>query len=82
MEGSELDIREEALKAIARRAMKRKTGARGLRTILESTLLNSMYELPSLENVSKVVVDESVIDGESEPFILYENVPGKSATGE
>ena len=73
MEGAELDIREEALKAIARRAMARKTGARGLRTILESTLLNSMYELPSMENVSKVVVDESVIEGESEPFILYED---------
>ena len=73
MEGAELDIREEALKAIARRAMARKTGARGLRTILESTLLNSMYELPSLENVTKVVVDESVIEGDSEPFILYED---------
>ena len=82
MEGSELDIREEALQAIARRAMGRKTGARGLRTILESTLLNSMYELPSLENVSKVVVDESVIDGESEPFILYENKPANVASGE
>jgi len=82
MEGSELDIREEALQAIARRAMARKTGARGLRTILESTLLNSMYELPSLENVSKVVVDESVIDGEAEPFILYENAPDKVAAGE
>jgi len=53
-----------------------------LRTILESTLLNSMYELPSLENVSKVVVDESVIDGESEPFILYENAPASVASGE
>jgi len=82
MEGAELDIREEALQAIARRAMARKTGARGLRTILESTLLNSMYELPSLENVSRVVVDESVIDGEAEPFILYENVPEKVASGE
>ncbi len=82
MEGSELDIREEALQAIARRAMARKTGARGLRTILESTLLNSMYELPSLENVSKVVVDESVIDGEAEPFIVYENMPDKAASGE
>jgi ATP-dependent Clp protease ATP-binding subunit ClpX len=82
MEGSELDIREEALQAIARRAMARKTGARGLRTILESTLLNSMYELPSLENVSKVVVDESVIDGESEPFIVYENMPANVASGE
>jgi ATP-dependent Clp protease ATP-binding subunit ClpX len=82
MEGAELDIREEALQAIARRAMSRKTGARGLRTILESTLLNSMYELPSLENVSKVVVDESVIDGESEPFIVYENMPSNVASGE
>ena len=82
MEGCELDIREEALQAIARRAMARKTGARGLRTILESTLLNSMYELPSLENVSKVVVDEGVIDGESEPFILYENPPASAASGE
>ena len=82
MEGSELDIREEALQAIARRAMARKTGARGLRTILESTLLNSMYELPSLENVSKVVVDESVIDGEAEPFIVYENMPSNAASGE
>jgi len=82
MEGSQLDIREEALQAIARRAMARKTGARGLRTIMESTLLNSMYELPSLENVSKVVVDESVIDGESEPFIVYENMPNNVASGE
>jgi len=82
MEGADLDIREEALHAIARRAMTRKTGARGLRTILESTLLNSMYELPSLENVSKVVVDESVIDGESEPFIVYENMPSNVASGE
>ncbi len=81
MEDAELDIREEALYAIARRAMARKTGARGLRTILESTLLNSMYDLPSLENVSKVVVDESVIDGESEPFILYENAGKNEAAG-
>ncbi|MDX2428911.1 MAG: ATP-dependent Clp protease ATP-binding subunit ClpX [Xanthomonadales bacterium] len=82
MEGAQLDIREEALQAIALRAMARKTGARGLRTIMESTLLNSMYELPSLENVSKVVVDESVIDGDSEPFIVYENVPDSVASGE
>ena len=82
MEGSQLDIREEALQAIARRAMARKTGARGLRTIMESILLNSMYELPSLENVSKVVVDESVVDGESEPFIVYENMTNNVASGE
>ena len=81
MEGAELEVREDALSAIARKAMARKTGARGLRTILEGVLLNSMYELPSLENVSKVVVDESVIEGEAEPFILYENneAPQKTA---
>jgi ATP-dependent Clp protease ATP-binding subunit ClpX len=82
MEGADLDIREEALQAIARRAMARKTGARGLRTIMESTLLDSMYELPSLEHVSKVVVDESVIDGEAEPFIVYANPPASAASGE
>jgi len=82
MEGAQLDIREEALQAIARRAMARKTGARGLRTIMESTLLDSMYELPSLENVTKVVVDESVIDGESEPFIVYANMPASAVSGE
>jgi ATP-dependent Clp protease ATP-binding subunit ClpX len=73
MEGAELEIREDALHAIALKAMARRTGARGLRTILEGVLLNSMYDLPSLDNVSKVVVDESVIEGEAEPFILYEN---------
>jgi ATP-dependent Clp protease ATP-binding subunit ClpX len=73
MEGAELEIREDALHAIALKAMARKTGARGLRTILEGVLLNSMYDLPSLENVSRVVVDETVIEGEAEPFILYEN---------
>ena len=82
MEGAELDIREEALRAIARRAMARKTGARGLRTILESVLLDSMYELPSLEGVSKVVVDETVIEGEAEPLVLYENAPQSRAASE
>ena len=75
MEGCELDIREDALHAIARKAMARKTGARGLRTIIESVLLDSMYELPSMENVSKVVVDETVIEGDAEPLMLYENAP-------
>jgi ATP-dependent Clp protease ATP-binding subunit ClpX len=73
MEGAELEIRDDALAAIARKAMARKTGARGLRTILEGVLLNSMYELPSLNNVTKVVVDESVIEGEAEPYFLYES---------
>ena len=82
MEDCDLDIREEALHAIARRAMARKTGARGLRTILEGVLLNSMYELPTMENVSKIVVDETVIDGGAEPLILYENTQQPIAASE
>jgi len=72
MEGSELEIREDALHAIAKKAMERKTGARGLRTILENILLDTMYELPSLEGVSKVVIDEAVVEGGNEPYLVYE----------
>ena len=71
MEGVELDFREDGIRATARKAMERKTGARGLRTILEGLLLDTMYELPSMENVEKVVVDESVIKGEARPYIIY-----------
>jgi len=71
MEGAELEFRPEALSAIARRALKRKTGARGLRTILEQVLLDTMFELPSLEHVSKVVVDDAVIEGQAEPYLIY-----------
>ncbi|MER3546818.1 MAG: ATP-dependent Clp protease ATP-binding subunit ClpX [Rhodanobacteraceae bacterium] len=71
MENVEIEFRPEALNAIAKRALKRKTGARGLRTILESVLLDTMYELPSLEHVSKVVVDEAVINGQAEPYLIY-----------
>ncbi|MES9893438.1 MAG: ATP-dependent Clp protease ATP-binding subunit ClpX [Candidatus Thiodiazotropha endolucinida] len=73
MEGCELEIREDALRAIARKAMLRKTGARGLRTILEQVLLDTMYDLPSMDEVTKVVVDEAVIAVESEPLMIYEN---------
>jgi len=73
MEGVEIEIRPDALLAIAKKALKRKTGARGLRTILESVLLDTMYELPSIENVSKVVVDESVINHQTEPYLIYSN---------
>ena len=73
MEGAEIEFREDALRAVAKKAMERKTGARGLRTILEHVLLNIMYELPSLENVRKVVVDERAIDGESEPYLVYDS---------
>ncbi|MCK2183081.1 ATP-dependent Clp protease ATP-binding subunit ClpX [Halomonas getboli] len=71
MENVELDFREDALRAVAHKAMERKTGARGLRSILESVLLDTMYEIPSLEGVSKVVIDASVIAGESEPLLIY-----------
>ena len=72
MEGVELELRDDALRAIASRAMKRKTGARGLRTILEDVLLDTMYDLPSMTNATKVVVDEAVVTGETEPYIIYE----------
>src|SRR5690554_6510734 len=73
MEGVELDFRRDALEAIAQKAMDRKTGARGLRSIMESVLLDTMYRIPSEEHLQKVVVDESVIKGESEPLLVYEN---------
>ena len=73
MEDVELDIRRDALEAIADKALERKTGARGLRSILENVLLDIMYEIPSQTNVAKVVVDAAVIRGESEPLIVYQN---------
>ncbi|HVT34806.1 MAG TPA: AAA family ATPase, partial [Nevskiaceae bacterium] len=79
MEGCTLEIREDALKAIALKAKERKTGARGLRTILENILLDVMYDLPSTQNVSKVVVDEAVVKGEVKPFLVYENADAKPA---
>lgn len=73
MEGVEVDFREDGLRAIAEKAMERKTGARGLRSILEGVLLESMYNIPSRDDVSKVVVDESVIRGDSEPLLVYQS---------
>jgi ATP-dependent Clp protease ATP-binding subunit ClpX len=73
MEGVELEFRDDALRAVAHRAMKRKTGARGLRTILEGVLLDTMYELPSSTTAKKVVVDEAVVVGETQPYIVYES---------
>ncbi|MCC7277574.1 MAG: ATP-dependent Clp protease ATP-binding subunit ClpX [Chromatiaceae bacterium] len=72
MEGCELELRPDALRAVSRKAMERKTGARGLRTVMEQILLDIMYDLPSMDNVSKVVVDESVIRGENRPFVIYD----------
>jgi len=71
MEGVELEFREAALNAIAKRALARRTGARGLRSIIEHALLDTMYDLPSLKGVSKVVVDEGLISGESKPLLIY-----------
>ena len=71
MEGAELEIRPAALRAIARKAVKRKTGARGLRSILESALLDTMYELPTQGNIKRVVLDESTIDGQGKPLLVY-----------
>ena len=84
MENVEIQFREDALKAISRRAQERKTGARGLRSIMESVLLDTMYKIPSLEKVSKVVIDAAVIEGMSEPLLMYENVDqkGQSAVDE
>ncbi len=80
MEGVELEIRPAALQAIARKALKRKTGARGLRSILEQALLDSMFELPGLKNVQKVVVDENAIVGDGKPLIIYADSPKVSGS--
>ena len=80
MEDTELEFREDALFAIAKKAMQRKTGARGLRSIVEAVLLETMYDLPSMDNVSKVVIDETVIRGESKPILIYDNADKKAAS--
>ncbi|VXC41704.1 MULTISPECIES: ATP-dependent Clp protease ATP-binding subunit ClpX [unclassified Pseudomonas] len=81
MEGVDLEFRSDALKSVAQKALERKTGARGLRSILEGILLDTMYEIPSQQDVSKVVIDESVIEGSSKPLLIYENSepPAKAA---
>ena len=81
MENVELEFRDEALVAIAKKAMERKMGARGLRAILENILLDTMYDLPSLEGVTKVVIDESVVSNSTKPILIYEQDEMKSAAG-
>ena len=80
MEGVELDIREEALLEISKKAIERKTGARGLRSIIENILMETMYKIPSEDALNKVVIDSSVVKGESEPLLVYEKT-SKSKTG-
>ncbi|WP_108946121.1 ATP-dependent protease ATP-binding subunit ClpX [Shewanella halifaxensis] len=82
MEGVELEFRDDALKAIALKAQTRKTGARGLRSIVEGILLDVMYDLPSTDDVVKVVIDESVVNGESTPILIYANNETQAATAE
>jgi ATP-dependent Clp protease ATP-binding subunit ClpX len=78
MEECDLEFRDDALLAIAKKAMKRKTGARGLRTLLEKTLLDTMYELPSSSEISKVVIDKTVIESSKEPLLIYEKNKNKA----
>ena len=82
MEGVELEFRGDGLLAIAKKAMERKTGARGLRTILENVLLDIMYDLPSMKNVEKVVLDETVIAGDSKPYVVYKSAEQQVAEPE
>ncbi len=82
MEDCELEFRDDALRSIAHKAMERKTGARGLRTIMEQVLLDTMYDLPSMENVAKVVVDEGVVAGESTPYIIFEGGEKQAAASD
>ena len=73
MEEVELEFRKTALDAVASLAMERKTGARGLRSILENALLDTMYQVPSEEHVTKVVIEDGVIRGTAEPIMIYES---------
>ncbi|QUM77567.1 ATP-dependent protease ATP-binding subunit ClpX [Moritella sp. 24] len=82
LEGVELEFREDALIAIAKKAMSRNTGARGLRSIVEAVLLDTMYDLPSVEDISKVVIDESVIKEESAPILIYENTENQAVSAD
>lgn len=80
MEGVELEIRENALGAIAKKAIARKTGARGLRSIIEHALMDVMYDLPSLKNVQRVVIDENTINGDGKPLMLFHESSEKLAS--
>ncbi|WP_263769182.1 ATP-dependent Clp protease ATP-binding subunit ClpX [Propionivibrio soli] len=80
MEGVELEIRPAAMTAVAKRALERKTGARGLRSILEAVLLDTMYELPGMDNVSKVVIDEAMITSDAKPILIYADQPKVSGS--
>ena len=71
MDGVELEIRPSALAAIARKALARKTGARGLRSILEHSLIDTMFDLPTMDRVAKVVIDEHIVEDGAKPLLVY-----------
>ena len=79
MENIELSFTSEALSCISKKAIQRKTGARGLRSILEGILLNSMFDLPGMNGVSKVVVNEEAVNGNAEPLLIYQDLKEKPA---
>lgn len=81
MEGVQLTVTEDALKAISKKAIERKTGARGLRSILESVLLDTMFDLPGLSGVAEVVLSKDVVEGEAKPLLIYEEAPKSSSKG-
>ena len=80
MEECDLEFREDALIAMAKKPMERKTGARGLRTLLEKTLLDIMYDLPSNSDITKVVIDKSVIDSSNKPLLIYGKNKSKASS--
>ena len=82
MEDVRLELSDEALKAIARKAILRKTGARGLRSIMEAILLESMFELPSLVGVSEIVINREVVEGRAQPLHIYSDRRGDVGTGD
>ena len=71
MDGVELEVRPSALAAIARKALKRKTGARGLRSIMENALIDTMFDLPTMDGVAKVVIDEHIVEEGAKPLLVY-----------
>jgi len=79
MDGVELEVRTSALRAIANKALKRKTGARGLRSIVEQALMDTMFDLPTFDGVAKVVIDEHTIDDNSKPLLVYDEQAKASA---
>ena len=81
LDGAKLVFKENALKEIALKAIRKKTGARGLRSILENILLKTMYDLPSQENVEEVIVEASSVKGQSQPIIVHSKNENKSKTG-